>query len=180
MCLWLFALIFCIKSTWDVCWTWLDRANWKMFHQPPLLSTQCTCFHRVVTSTGFQHIWCVLHHVAMCYTLSNVFPLDNVSSSCWSCCTSCTLCLCVACPLKCYVAGAPLLGRCILFAERLLPGGVWSQFVFIHMGPGNTLWGVWRERREKGVWQWPLFISTAASHRWLSALPHSDGQVLKL
>lgn len=91
-----------------------------------------------------------------------------------------TLCMWVLCALKYYVAGVALPARCILFVLSL-PGGVWSQFFFIHMRPWNCLCGCLeggvrrverKEECENGLYlfRWGPFTEfvSAASHWWAS------------
>ncbi len=57
----------------------------------------------------------------------------------------CTVCMCVLCPLKYYVAGVPLLGRCVLFVESPSLEEFGHSSFSSTWGPETVSVGVWRE-----------------------------------
>lgn len=95
-----------------------------------------------------------------------------------------TLRMCVLCPLKYYVAGVPLLGRCLLFVESPSLERFGHSSSSSTWGPETVSVGVWREggggmREDRSVRMTSIYFDGALSQN-LSVLPHTDGQVLML
>ena len=90
--------------------------------------------------------------------------------------------MCVLASLKYYVAGVPLLGRRLLFVDSPSLEEFGHSSSSSTWGPETVSVGVWREGRgglrgERSVRMTSIYFDGALSQN-LSALPHTDGQVL--
>lgn len=81
-----------------------------------------------------------------------------------------TLCMCVLCPLKYYVAGVPLLGRCILFVESPSLEEFGRSSSSSTWGSVTVSVGVWRDglgglRVERSVRMTSFYFDGALSQK---------------